>query len=68
MAERTTDDSDLHPEWSFQFILQSRDGASPVPESRCEELLDLAIAWAEANELAIGGGYVRYRIDEVEES
>lgn len=65
MAGPTNSGLNSHAEWSFQFILQSSDGESPVPEARCNELLDLIIAWAELSQLAIGGGYEKHRNDEL---
>jgi hypothetical protein len=43
-------------EWEFTFGLCSQDERR-IPSSKCDELLDLVINWAEKNECGIGGGY-----------
>lgn len=46
-----------HKEWLFKFGLYNPDGLSEIPESACQELMDLIIDWAEDRKLHIGGGY-----------
>jgi hypothetical protein len=43
-------------EWHFDFGLCTPD-SSLIPESKCEELLDLIVDWAEQNGYGVGGGY-----------
>ena len=44
-------------EWHFDFGLHAPEPGQLVPASKCDELLDLIIQWAEENRLCIGGGY-----------
>ncbi len=44
-------------EWKFDFGLCAPIAGQLIPNSQCEELLDLIIDWAEKNKLSIGGGY-----------
>ncbi|VAW72792.1 hypothetical protein MNBD_GAMMA15-736 [hydrothermal vent metagenome] len=44
-------------EWHFDFGLCASDPSQPIPESRCDELMDVIIEWAEKNELGVGGGF-----------
>ena len=43
-------------EWHFDFGLCTPDD-SLIPASKCDELLDLIIDWAEKNGYGIGGGF-----------
>jgi hypothetical protein len=44
-------------EWDFHFGLCGNKASRLIPRSKCDELLDLIIEWAESNDLGIGGGY-----------
>lgn len=44
-------------EWFFEFEICPDDPAALIPESKCEELLNLIIDWAEENGYGIGGHY-----------
>jgi hypothetical protein len=43
-------------EWEFTFGLCAQDKCL-IPNSKCDELLDLIIDWAEKNGFGVGGGY-----------
>ena len=43
-------------EWHFEFGLSSQEGKL-VPQSDCDQLLDLIIDWAEEHGYCIGGGF-----------
>jgi len=47
-------------EWHFDFGLYATNPNQLIPDSKCEELLDLIVEWAEKNELEVGGGYREY--------
>jgi len=51
-------------EWHFDFGLCATKSNQLIPISKCEELLDLIIEWAEKNELGVGGGYREFTEDE----
>ena len=51
-------------EWHFDFGLQAMKPDQLIPESKCDELLDVIIAWAEKNDLGIGGGYTTFSEEE----
>jgi hypothetical protein len=53
-----TNDQDISElvEWHFNFGLSTPD-SSLIPESKCDELLDLIIDWAEQHGYGVGGGY-----------
>jgi hypothetical protein len=50
-------------EWHFDFGLCATNPTQLIPTSKCEELLDLIIEWAERNNLGIGGGFREYKED-----
>lgn len=50
MAERALE------EWNFSFGLCAQN-AGEIPLSKCDELLDLIIAWAEKHGYGVGGGF-----------
>lgn len=60
--------ADSLTEWSFHFGLCGNETGQLIPRTKCEELLDLIIEWAESNDLGIGGGYGPFPIDGPEES
>ncbi len=44
-------------EWRFRFgLCATRDGQL-ISRSKCDELMDVIVNWAEANDLGVGGGY-----------
>jgi hypothetical protein len=47
-------------EWHFDFGLCVTEGGALIPESKCDELLQVIIEWAERNKLAVGGGFREY--------
>jgi hypothetical protein len=46
-------------EWHFQFGLCAQDERL-IPQSKCDELLDTIIDWAEANGYGVGGGFAPF--------
>ena len=51
-------------EWNFNFGLYTNNSSDLIPDSKCEELFDIIIAWAEANNLSLGGGYGEFKKDD----
>ena len=51
-------------EWKFAFGLSVTKTNQAIPISKCDELLDLIIKWAETNELEVGGGFKEFRKEE----
>lgn len=47
-------------EWHFDFGLCATKDNQMLPRSKCEELQNVIIKWAESNELGVGGGYREY--------
>ena len=43
-------------EWDFHFGLCAQE-AGVIPESKCDELLDMIIDWAEKHGYGVGGGF-----------
>lgn len=43
-------------EWHFDFGLFAQD-RNPVPQSDCDQLMDVIIDWAEQHGYCIGGGF-----------
>ena len=52
-------------EWHFDFGLCATSAHQLISDSKCEELLEVIIAWAEKNNLGIGGGYREYADDDI---
>lgn len=50
-------------EWDFHFGLCGNALDQMIPRTKCEELFDLIIQWAEANDLGIGSGYGPFDTD-----
>ena len=50
------DDIDAEEVWQFNFFLEPAAKAN-VERAKADELMNLIIAWAEANDCQIGGGY-----------
>ena len=51
-------------EWKFSFGLCVTKTNETIPRSKCDELLDLIIQWAETNNLGVGGGYQEFNKEE----
>ena len=51
-------------EWEFGFGLCGNETGQMIPRSKCEELWDMIIEWAEANNLGIGGSYKPFKKDD----
>lgn len=51
-------------EWKFSFGLGVTKPNETISRSKCDELLDLIIEWAEANDLGVGGGYREFNREE----
>ena len=54
-------------EWEFRFGLCGNEMGQMIPRSKCDELLDVIIEWAEANDLGIGGGFRPFKADDAED-
>jgi hypothetical protein len=52
-------------EWHFDFGLCATKSNQFIPDSKCDELLDIIIEWAEKNDYGIGGGYREFTEDEM---
>jgi hypothetical protein len=48
-------------EWHFDFGLCVTRPDQSIPESKCDELFDIIIEWAENNHLGVGGGYREFK-------
>ena len=53
-------------EWYFEFRVYPEDSDLLIPESKCEELLNLMIDWAEENGYGIGGHYREFEGEDQE--
>jgi hypothetical protein len=60
------DSDEVRTEWEFRFELCGNTTGQLIPRSKCDELLDLIVAWAESNNLGIGGGYAPFTADDSE--
>ena len=61
-----TPDTTTPPAWIFRFTLE-HESAKPVDRSTAEQLMQRIVAWAEAEDLQIGGGYRCPKPDELKQ-
>lgn len=61
-------DESSRDEWHFDFGLCATRAGQLIPDSHCEELLELIVRWAEEKSYGVGGGFREFTDEEKDPS